>query len=67
VLLLDEPGRLLGPDVPDMSGFDFGGDPVRWLWVVPINERERQFAKERGSASLVTQLAAHRRSWVVAP
>jgi hypothetical protein len=50
-----------------MSGFDFGGDPVRWLWVVPINERERQFAKERGSASLVTQLAAHRRSWVVAP
>jgi Suppressor of fused protein (SUFU) len=51
--------------VPDMSGFSFGGDPVRWLWVLPISERERLFAKERGSASLVTQLAAHRRSWVV--
>ena len=31
----------------------------------PISERERLFAKERGSASLVTQLAAQRRSWVV--
>jgi hypothetical protein len=65
VLLLDEPERLLGPDVPDMSGFAFGGDPVRWLWIIPVNERERLFAKERGSASLVTQLAAQRRSWVV--
>ena len=65
VLLLDEPARLLGPDVPDLSGFTFGGDPVRWLWIVPISERERLFAKERGSASLVTQLAAQRRSWVV--
>lgn len=64
VLLLDEPARLLGPEVPDMSGFTFGGDPVRWLWIVPISERERLFAKERGSASLVTQLAAQRRSWV---
>jgi Suppressor of fused protein (SUFU) len=67
VLLLDEPARLLGPDVPDLSGFAFGGDPVRWLWIIPINERERLFAKDRGSASLVTQLAAQRRSWVVAP
>jgi suppressor of fused protein SUFU len=66
VLLLDDPAQLIGPEVPDMSGFSFGGDPVRWLWVLPISERERLFAKERGSASLVTQLAAHRRSWVVA-
>ncbi len=67
VLLLDEPGGLLGPDAPDLSGFSFGGDPVRWLWVIPITERERLFAKERGSASLVTQMAAQRRSWVVEP
>ena len=65
VLLLDEPGALLGPEVPDMSGLSLRGDPVRWLWVVPITEPERLLARERGSASLVTQLAAQRRSWVV--
>jgi Suppressor of fused protein (SUFU) len=66
VLLLDDPAQLIGPEVPDMAGFSFGDDPVRWLWVLPMSERERLFAKERGSASLVTQLAAHRRSWVIA-
>jgi len=65
VLLLDDPGQLTGPEVPDLSGFSFGGDPVRWLWVVPISERERLLARERGSALLVTQLAAQGRSWVV--
>jgi hypothetical protein len=65
VLLLDDPAQLPGPEVPDLSGFSFGGDPVRWLWVMPISERERLFAKERGSASLVTHLAARRRNWVV--
>jgi hypothetical protein len=64
VLLLDEPGRLLGPDVPQLGGFTVSGAPVRWLWLVPITERERLLAAERGSASLVTQLAAQRRSWV---
>ena len=64
VLLLDDPAQLPGPEVPDLSGFTFGGDPVRWLWVLPVSERERQFAKERGSASLITHLAAQRRSWV---
>jgi Suppressor of fused protein (SUFU) len=67
VLLLDDPSGLVGPDVPDLSGFSFGGDPVRWLWVIPISERERLVAKERGSASLVTELAAQRRSWIVGP
>jgi hypothetical protein len=65
VLLLGEPAALLGPEVPELSGLSFGGDPVRWLWVVPITERERLLARERGSGSLVTQLAAQRRSWVV--
>jgi hypothetical protein len=51
--------------VPDLSGFAFGGEPVRWLWILPITERERQLAKERGATSLITQLAAQRRSWVV--
>ena len=65
VLLLDKPGSLLGPDVPDLSGFSFGGEAVRWLWIVPVSDRERVLAAERGPTSLVTHLAAQRRSWVV--
>ena len=65
VLLLDDPSGLVGPEVPDLSGFSFGGDPVRWLWLIPITERERLLAKERGSASLINELAAQRRNWVV--
>ncbi|HSZ44564.1 MAG TPA: suppressor of fused domain protein [Streptosporangiaceae bacterium] len=64
ILLLDDPGRLPGPEGPRLDGFTAGDEPVRWLWVIPINERERRLAAERGSASLVTQLAAQRRSWV---
>jgi hypothetical protein len=64
VLLLEAPSGLPGPDAPDLSGFSFGGDPVRWLWVVPITEEERLIAKEQGSASLISALAAQRRSWV---
>ena len=67
VLLLDSPGSLPGPQPPDLSGFTFGGDPVRWLWVVPISERDRQLAKEHGSVSLVRRLAAQERSWVAGP
>jgi hypothetical protein len=65
VLMLDDPASLLGPEPPDLSGFSFGGEPVRWLWIVPVTERERRLGAERGPASLVTQLAAQRRSWVL--
>jgi Suppressor of fused protein (SUFU) len=67
ILLLDDPSRLPGPDVPRLDGFAAAGEKVRWLWVVPITERDRRFAAERGSASLVNQLAAQRRSWVWNP
>jgi hypothetical protein len=67
VLLLDDPSRLPGPEVPRLDGFRSSNEPVRWLWIVPINERERRLARERSSASLVTQLASQRRSWVYAP
>jgi Suppressor of fused protein (SUFU) len=78
VLLLDSPGVLNeggrpagmvldGPEPPDLSGFTFGGDPVRWLWLIPITERDRQLARDRGSAALVSKLAAQHRSWVVGP
>jgi hypothetical protein len=65
VLLLEEPGALIGPEVPDLSGFAFSGEAARWLWVVPVTERERLLAADRGAVSLITQLAAQRRSWVV--
>lgn len=65
VLLLDDPRRLDGPPAPDLSGFTFGGDPVRWLWLVPITEEERRFAREEGSNALIRRLAKKGRSWVV--
>jgi len=62
------PGQALrGGEPPDLSGFTFGGDPVRWLWVIPISEPDRQLAKEHGSAALVGRLAAEGRSWIVGP
>lgn len=65
VLLDDEAVRELpGPEVPDLSGFVFSGDPVRWLWVVPITEPDRQLAKDRGSAALISRLTAARRGWI---
>jgi hypothetical protein len=64
VLLLDDPGRLIGPDIPSLDGFSVADAPVHWLWLVPISERERQLAATRGSGSLITHLAAQRRSWV---
>jgi Suppressor of fused protein (SUFU) len=67
VLLLDDPSRLPGPEVPRLDGFRSSNEPVRWLWILPINERERRLARERSSASLVTQLAAQRRNWVYTP
>ena len=71
VLLLDNPAGLhgtpglRGPQAPDLSGFRIGDDSVRWLWIVPITERQRLAAKEHGSARLVRDLAAEGRSWVV--
>jgi hypothetical protein len=64
VLLMATPGELIGPEVPDLSGFAFSGQAVRWLWLIPVSGPERALAAERGPASLVTQLAAQRRSWV---
>ena len=48
-----------------MTGFSFGGDQVRWLWLVPITEDERQFGKQEGPDALIDRLAGDGRSWVV--
>lgn len=65
VLFLDNPALLLGPDVPDLSGFTVASEPVRWLWLIPITNRERLLAQGRGSSSLVNQMASQSRDWVV--
>lgn len=65
VLLLDDPSRLPGPPAPDLSGFTFSGDPVRWLWLVPISDEEYQYAKAEGSNALIRRLRDQGRSWVV--
>jgi hypothetical protein len=65
VLLLDDPNRLQGPDAPDLTAFSFGGDPVQWLWLVPVTEDERQFGKKEGPDALIERLAREGRSWVV--
>jgi hypothetical protein len=65
ILFLDNPGRLLGPEVPDLSGFTVTGEPVKWLWMIPISNRERLLAQSRGAASLVNQMASQSRSWIV--
>jgi len=67
VLLLEDPTGLTGPPVPDLSGFSVDGDPVRWLWIIPVTERSRQLAKDYGSASLVARLGAQGRSWIIQP
>ncbi|WP_051108940.1 suppressor of fused domain protein [Actinomadura flavalba] len=65
VLLLDDPSRLAGPVPPGLTGFSVDGDPVRWLWLVPITGEEHQYAKSEGSDALVRRLAHQGRSWVV--
>lgn len=65
ILFLDSPARLLGPEVPDLSGFTAAGEPVKWLWLIPITNRERLLADGRGASSLVNQMASQSRSWVV--
>lgn len=56
VIMLDQP-----PGLPDLSGFTFGGDLVRWLWLVPLTDTELRLAAERGHEVLTERLAVHSR------
>lgn len=51
---------------PDLSGFvDYlSGDPVTFLWAVPISTVEQQFAQQLGSQTLIPQLQRQKRGWV---
>ncbi|GAA0219407.1 suppressor of fused domain protein [Actinomadura nitritigenes] len=65
VLLLEDPSRLAGPEAPALTGLTLQGDPVRWLWLVPISGEEHRYAKSEGSDALIRRLAQQGRSWVV--
>ena len=65
VLLLDDPSRLAGPEGPALTGLTLNGDPVRWLWLVPISGEEHRYAKSEGSDALIRRLSQEGRSWVV--
>ncbi|PRX95533.1 suppressor of fused domain protein [Allonocardiopsis opalescens] len=65
VLMLDDPSMLAGPEVPETAGFEVAGDPVRWLWLVPVTQADRELAREAGAAELTRRLAEQGRGWVV--
>ncbi|MFJ2031383.1 suppressor of fused domain protein [Streptosporangium sp. NPDC087985] len=48
------------PGLPDLSGFTFGGDVVRWLWLVPITADELRLVAENGYRTLLPRLSADR-------
>lgn len=50
---------------PDLSGLiDRSGDPVNYLWVVPITADECDLAKAQGSDAVVEELQRAGRGWV---
>ncbi|MEZ0076799.1 suppressor of fused domain protein [Planotetraspora sp. GP83] len=55
IMLADPPG------MPDLNGFAFGGDAVRWLWLVPVTDTELRLASERGHQVIADRLAVQTR------
>lgn len=54
-----------GQPPPDLSGLrDRGGDPVTYLWVVPITHGERELAQRDGSTAVVREMQRQGRGWV---
>ena len=50
---------------PELSGMiDRSGDPVTYLWLVPITAAEQRRAEERGSQTLLQELTRKKRGWV---
>ncbi|MFC4057586.1 suppressor of fused domain protein [Planomonospora corallina] len=46
--------------MPDLSGFSFGGETVRWLWLVPLTSAELDLVAARGYRALASRLPADR-------
>lgn len=64
-LLLADPSLLPGGEPPDLGGFTARGEPVRWLWIVPITARERTLGLSYGVTALMDDLRASGREWQV--
>ena len=66
ILFLDNPGLLLGPEVPDTTGFTVGGRAGHVAVADPDHQpRAAARARAAASSSLVNQMASQSRSWVV--
>ena len=64
VLLLDDPALLGGPTPPDLDGHAVEGDPVRWLWLVPLTAVDFKTVEELGVDPVVGRLRIEGRTWV---
>ena len=53
-----------GRMTPDVTLPKFRGDPINSLWMIPITEKERQFAETNGSSELVNRLERAGVNWV---
>ncbi|MFD0734546.1 suppressor of fused domain protein [Planotetraspora mira] len=56
VIMLADPVGL-----PDLSGFAFGGESVRWLWLLPLTDTELRLAQDQGHQVLSDRLAVQGR------
>lgn len=64
VLVMDNPEALRGPSSPELRESEFRGDPVRWLWIVPLTADECTTARCDGSDALMDQLRLSGRTWI---
>lgn len=62
---LQVPDGLRTVPAPNLGGLpDPSGDPVTYLWLVPISEPERRYAEEHGSEALAERLEQDSRGWI---
>ena len=54
-----------GQPAPDLSGLvDRSGDPVTYLWVIPLTAAEDQAAQQQGSHAAIRELQRRGQGWV---
>jgi hypothetical protein len=68
VLLVAAPPPAAGVPAPSLGGqLDRSGDPVSWLWALPVTETEARWATEHGTEALLARLAAAGAGWIHDP
>jgi len=67
LLLADPPpdGEIAAPSLAGQK--ERGGDPVTWLWVIPLSDEERALVGAEGAPPLVERMRAARLGWVHDP